>query len=289
MPIYPTHSGKMSRLEKIWIMKVDSVVKRFRPVTFAENFGDFELSSLSRQKFRFGGLVDRLWGVHPSRTWLKGWFIAVSMLATVNHTATAVSDDSAMTNSNDPIDSAGQRKQRLSPVAQPFLHPLAGNYITFGLARNFPMGLTQRRLTAGQWHPLVGFRHTVRPNWAMSLRAQFRLLNHKDSQIWNGTEKSGELPIVSLTHESTYIWRLYHPTYLELGFQIIYLAPTQSAKLPVRRDSVIPTEIGTGATIGVSQIIQSNTLVFMRLVRWRGTKTSKLQGLETSIGVAVKI
>jgi len=163
----------------------------------------------------------------------------------------------------------------------PAPNPFAKSYMSVEVARNFPVSYAQNRFAGGPLHPVVGYRHDLDEDWMMGVGGQFKMLRRDgDTEIRPG----GELALWTISHETYYIIRLLHPTYLLVGPRLHYLVPTNAGRLPLQRASEYETEIGAALSAMFVRVLDERSLVTIRLDRWRGTRTTRFQGMEVAAG-----
>lgn len=160
--------------------------------------------------------------------------------------------------------------------------PLARDYITVSFTRNFPQGEMEKRFLPGRILPAMGYRHTIETSWLMGLGLQYKSLIRIDADT--STSKSSTMDLLTFYHESLYTMRIFHPAHLLFGPRILYLMPSQGARLPVVKDSTEQVEIGGGLTLSFLYFLSQRTYLNCGGEIWRGTKTSRLHGIELSAG-----
>ena len=103
-----------------------------------------------------------------------------------------------------------------------------------------------------------------------------------------GSDK--ELPLFTLSHEALWSVRLQHPVYLAMGPKMLWLLPSKSATLPMRRSAALGPEFGLGLAAEVQWIINKRFLLAFGAERWRGTATMRLHGFEinSTLGIALE-
>lgn len=156
-------------------------------------------------------------------------------------------------------------------------------YVSLEIARNFPMSFSQNNFEPGEQHPVLGYRHRFRQNWMMGLGGQFRIFKRKATEENN--ENTGSMALWTIYHETNYILRLDHPTYLLAGPRLTYFLPCKAAVIPLERDSELQTEIGVGLAVSVLRIMSPKYALTARVERWRGTRSMILHGLEVAFGI----
>lgn len=146
---------------------------------------------------------------------------------------------------------------------------------------NEPVNKTARQLAAGSPQPMVSYRYRLSTGWLMGAHAGFKSLHRKDQ----AEETPGGVSVLSVGYESLKGWRVYHPFYFFAGGKFQYLFPATEARLPVRRDDDYSAEFGASA-VGMLAIKPAGKwLLLVRMDRWRGLATTRLQGEERSIGI----
>lgn len=160
--------------------------------------------------------------------------------------------------------------------------PLAKDYLVVSFSRNFPQGEMKKRFLPGRILPAIGYRHTIDTSWLMGLGIQYKSLLRIEADT--STSKSSTMDLLTFYHESLYAMRIFHPAYLLFGPRILYLMPSQGARLPVVKDSTEQVEIGGGLTLSFLYFLSQQTYLNCGGEIWRGTKTSRLHGIELSAG-----
>jgi hypothetical protein len=176
-----------------------------------------------------------------------------------------------------PIDPRG-----LEELPRAAEDPYAPSYLHFEVTRNYPVAKSQEKFEAGVYHPAFNYLYNLDGRWLMGLGAQYKIFKKKE----HGSGESDQLAILALTHEGLFSLRLYHPAYLLVGPKLQYLFPAKKAKFPVQKDPLYETEISGALTIMLSYVIADQSFLTVRIDRWRGTRTTRFQGIESSVGLA---
>jgi hypothetical protein len=165
--------------------------------------------------------------------------------------------------------------------------PFAASYVHFEVARNYPVSRSQEQLEAGGYHPAFTYLHSLggTGRWLLGLGGHYKLLNKRE----HDAAESDQVALFTLTHETLFAIRLYHPTYLLTGPKLQYFFPSKLAKLPMQRDPEYETEVGVGLSVMIAQVLADRSFLTVRLDRWRGTRTTRLQGIEASVGFAYEL
>lgn len=139
------------------------------------------------------------------------------------------------------------------------------------------MSRSNEQLEGGYLHPKISYFHRILDEWSMGFGFQFKTFywreNHKD------------LPIFTVAHETLRHWYLGDGQRFSVGPKLLYLLPVQVADVPFRRNDVLPPEVGWAFELRY-RIPMTATFGFeIYLNRWRGTKTTKIQGVESGVGI----
>jgi len=162
-------------------------------------------------------------------------------------------------------------------------NPFDQAYWGLELASNFPAAKTSQYLSPGHAQPFITYRYCLSTGWMLGAYGGFKGLKRKDGE----SDLPKNLSILSLGYESLKGWRLYHPLYFFAGGKFSYLLPATAANLPLRRDDEFRAEF-SGAWVAMLALKPAGKwLVTARVDRWRGLATTRLEGLETALGVLV--
>ncbi len=161
------------------------------------------------------------------------------------------------------------------------LNPFTDNYITYEFARETPLGDTKNVFRSLRPNHILGYRHNLGTDWLTGISVGFKSFAER---------KTGdELSFFSISHESLYIFRLYHPVYLLAGPKFSYMLPSRNAKIPFTKNPNYELEVGAAATAQIAWRILPSFVVHARFDRWRGTKTDFWHGTQTALGFAVSL
>lgn len=163
-------------------------------------------------------------------------------------------------------------------ISQPF----SRTYLSLELGRNYPLSFSQNQFEAGPLHPILGYRFALDSSWIMGIGTQFKILSKK------ARVDSREIALWTIYHEAMFTVRLDHPNYLLIGPKLLYLLPAKVATVPLQRDDNFAVEIGAGISVGLAHLADP-WLFTLRVDRWRGTTTTRLQGLEIALGVSFSL
>ena len=159
----------------------------------------------------------------------------------------------------------------------------AKTYAGVEIGRNFPTAGSEEQFAPGKAHPILAYRYVLDDKWLMGIFGGFKMLQTRGVE----DQSEREIPFFSVTHESSRILRLYHPTYLATGFRFMYLMPATRAMIPTGKSKDFSTEFGASATATLIHLLDRNRILTLRIERWRGTGSSTYQGIEVAVGGAI--
>ncbi len=160
--------------------------------------------------------------------------------------------------------------------------PFSDDQIGLSLNRNFPLGVTRKTYGASRNYNLsVIYRRLLTPEWIAGIQFGFKaFFEHA---------KQSDLHIMSLTHEIYRLIRVYHPWYIGLGYRVQYLAPVVKQDIPTERVPDTESEVGAALSASICSSLSDETSMVFYADRWRGTKTSKLHGIEVGFGLLYQL
>lgn len=162
-------------------------------------------------------------------------------------------------------------------------NPFDEAYWGVELASNLPAARTSKYLSPGDAQPFITYRYCLSTGWMLGAHGGFKGLKRKDSE----SDLPKNLSILSLGYESMKGWRLYHPLYFFAGGKFSYLLPASAANLPLRRDAQFRAEFSGAGVAMLALKPAGKWLLTARVDRWRGLATTRLEGIETALGVLV--
>ncbi len=157
------------------------------------------------------------------------------------------------------------------------LESFSRSYLSLEISRNDPIGPSTEHFSPGHEYLALSYMHIVNQTFLMGFGTTFR--------SWFREDTSQELALLSIIHTSSYIFRLYEPTYLLPGVKLSYLLPATGAKFPPEPDNDFAPEIGVGLSLTLLHHISKNAFLSFRIERWRGTTTSRFHGIELAFGL----
>lgn len=163
--------------------------------------------------------------------------------------------------------------------------PFQDAYWGLEVSANSPNGTTKSYLRGDQPQISINYSYLLSTGWMLRAQAGFRHF----LRINESSREKSEVSILSAGYESLKSWRIYHPFYLFSGMKLQYFLPTDGVKLPLHRDDQFSSEFGAGAVLMLTFKPEGDWMVSTRIERWRGIKTTRLQGTEVSIGIATSL
>lgn len=157
----------------------------------------------------------------------------------------------------------------------------AKHYISFEGGKNFPVGRSAEAVKPGFYHPKIGYRYVMDDTWLTGVSAQFKVLR--------GTEHATAVSLFTIEEQTQRLIRLYHPYYFAVGGKFMYLLPANKPRFPIQKHSQFGIEVGAGLSLAVLRQVGNFGYFGMYIDRWRGTKTTKLEGIETGLFLAAAI
>ena len=156
------------------------------------------------------------------------------------------------------------------------LYGLQKNYLFVTSHKNYPLGKTEGFLITSGYSYGVRFFHSLSDKWVMSVAGNFKNFNDKI--------EGGRRSVATLSHETLSLMRMYYPAYFLFGVRTMYLLPSLSNSIPPKRDPALDAEVGIGISAYIFTRIFKDYSLFFRTGRWRGTKTTRLQAYDVSLG-----
>jgi hypothetical protein len=148
------------------------------------------------------------------------------------------------------------------------------DYLYVGLQSSYPVAESRKSFSSGYRHPSLTYMHEYSDRWIMGLGINFKILYRTDTKE--------DVAIAALSHEIARRIRLSYPTFLDIGNQVMYLLPSEIAAFPLRRSADFRQEIGAGIFAGITHHLADNTVLGIRIGRWRGTGSKKIQCIEST-------
>ena len=145
-----------------------------------------------------------------------------------------------------------------------------------GLLKTNPTSFTENYYYQGLLSPFAQYRFFMHDEWVVGVSAGFKSLLSR---------KTADLSMFSVSQEFSRLFRIYHPSWLGIGFKSMYLVGVEKISLPYERDPDQPPQIGVGANLTFFFLANRDTLFQIEVSRWRGTLKNDLHVLELSSGL----
>ncbi len=95
------------------------------------------------------------------------------------------------------------------------------------------------------------------------------------------------MSLLSLSSQTQAVFRIYHPFYFLVGTEIAYLLPTIKSTPPFQKDPVFSSEVSVGLNASLWWLTSRKSAVTFQVERWKGTKTTMLQGYTMTLGYGI--
>jgi hypothetical protein len=154
------------------------------------------------------------------------------------------------------------------------------NYFLFQANQTQPLGKSKSRFDLGTQGFGLNYSFYLAKRLIVGIHFKNRVLDKRDGQ---------SLTLMTFGNHSQGVFRLYHPLYFLVGTEWNYTIPTLSTQLPVLKDPEYSTEIGVGLGGALWYFFTPKVLSELKITRWKGTKTSRLEGLEASLGIGLSL
>jgi hypothetical protein len=149
------------------------------------------------------------------------------------------------------------------------------NQFQLGLAANIPYGEMSEFYEVGEITAQGEYSSFLKNNWMLGFGGGYQNLNHKI------TGKS--LAIAKIFQRSRKLYRLYHPIYFAIGFEVSYLFPAKSQDFIPELEEDFESEIGAGLTNSFIFRFSTSSLMSFNFNIWRGTGSRKLKSVEVGL------
>ncbi len=150
------------------------------------------------------------------------------------------------------------------------------DYIFVLANQDVPIGPSTIELKRGEAGYGIDYHHHLAEDWIVGVGYRLKSM----------TRKSGKtLSFMSFTNHTQRVFRLFHPLYLLMGTEWSYLMPTLETSIPPIKDPEYETEIAVGLNGALWWYLSPRVLLELRTTRWRGTKTNRLHGWQSDIGL----
>ena len=165
-------------------------------------------------------------------------------------------------------------------IAEPDPQSFRPIYLGLSWSDVNPVSFSENYYSRGGGHPSVSYRYVMHDQWMVSISGGFKALYDFDGL---------ELPYFTLTQQSSYLYRVYYPTWVSISAQVMYLTAVEKINLPFHRNRDIPTQVGAGASVGILYRYSEYVILNAEISRWRSTKNMTLHVLESSVGASYAI
>lgn len=167
-------------------------------------------------------------------------------------------------------------------------------YLSAQIARNFIVASGTKNFSSGYAHPLIGYHYISPDLWSMSISGQFKIVYQKQTEEEERQEVEPktieeDVALFTVTHSISKLIPLYVDHFMFLGPSLLYFYPSRLATIPTVPGSGLQPDLGVSLQLGYLFRIEKNSLLMLKIDRWRGTASTKLQGIEVSFGSVIQI
>ncbi len=152
----------------------------------------------------------------------------------------------------------------------------ADDFIFLLANQDAPIGTSTAELKTGQAGYGFDYHYHLGEDWMVGVGYRIKSMMRKDGRA---------LSFMSFTNHTQRVFRLYHPLYLLMGTEWSYLMPTSQLSFPPIKDPEYATEIAVGLNGALWFYLTPRFILELRTMRWRGTKTNRLHGWQSDIGL----
>ena len=148
------------------------------------------------------------------------------------------------------------------------------DFLFFQMTRDKPAQPNGDQLRAGRLSYGLSYSRHFGDYWIAGLGYRVKSFIRKDDQA---------LSIPTISNHTRRIFRIYHPLYALIGTEWSYMIPTSRISLPLVKDTDYSTEISVGLSTSLWFFVTPHFPLEFHVLRWRGTKTNRLHGWESSL------
>lgn len=168
----------------------------------------------------------------------------------------------------------GEEKDHYQIETIPIEYP--DDFIFLLANHDVPIGSSTANLKTGKAGYGFDYHHLLGEDWMVGVGYRVKSMTRKDGRA---------LSFINFTNHTQRVFRLYHPLYLLMGTEWSYLLPTSQVSLPPIKDPEYATEIAVGLNSSLWFFLSPRFVLELRTMRWRGTKTNRLHGWQSDIGL----
>ncbi len=150
------------------------------------------------------------------------------------------------------------------------------DYIFAQMTRDKPAQPNKDELRAGRLSYGVSYSRHFGDYWIAGMGYRVKSFIRKDDQA---------LSLLTFSNHTRRIFRLYHPLYALIGTEWAYVIPTSRISLPLVKDPDYSTDISVGLSTSLWLFITPHFPLEFHVLRWRGTKTNRLHGWESTLSL----
>ena len=153
-------------------------------------------------------------------------------------------------------------------------------YFGAGLSKTTPTSFSEADYIAGLMGPNAYYRFFLHDSWAIGVAAGFKSLQRYDSS---------EVSFFTWTQSSTKLFRLYHPVWLGVGVNSMYMVGVNKVEIPYERAQTLPPQTGIGLSASIYYLINKSIFIQTEVQRWRGTASNRLHAYEIGANLCISL
>jgi hypothetical protein len=154
------------------------------------------------------------------------------------------------------------------------------HYFGASFTKTNPASFSQNLYSEGAASSAVQYKYFMRDEWMLALTAGFKSFIQPESS---------DVDFFAISFDSQRLYRVYHPTWIAVGFKSMYLIGVERAHIPYTRARDGAHQTGVGAVFSVIHQVGPEAIVHGSVERWRGTLDNKLHAIEFNVGVSFKV
>lgn len=149
------------------------------------------------------------------------------------------------------------------------------NQFLLGLSANTPIDKSSEIFERGHASVQLEYSVFLQDQWMLGFGGGYQNLKIKES--------GKSLAIARVYQRSRKLYRIFHPAYYAVGFELSYLYPSKSQDLIPEISDDFSVEFGTGIVNSILFRFGTTSLFAINANLWRGTGSRKFQAVELGL------
>jgi hypothetical protein len=146
-----------------------------------------------------------------------------------------------------------------------------------GYSKSNPTSFSLDEYESGHGSASVNYLYFMEDQWLLSVSGGFKTLV---------TTAEKEKTFFLVNFNSQKLIRIYHPLWLGIGFNTLYLVGVERQNIPYTRDKEQIAQVGAGVLASLIYSIDKNLTLVTSVQRWRGTANNRLHLVDFNVGVS---